>query len=73
MAILRPLVAQSGHLAAYTSSNSLIVSDRASNVDRMQRLIAQIDQNGDRTVEIIHLDNAVADDVVRVLTTLESV
>ena len=70
VAILRPLVAQSGHLAAYTSSNSLIVSDRAANVERMERLIAQIDQNGDRTVEIIHLENAVADDVVRVLTTL---
>jgi general secretion pathway protein D len=70
VAILRPLVAQSGHLAAYTSSNSLIVSDRAANVERLERLIDQIDQNGDRTVEMIHLDNAVADDVVRVLTTL---
>ena len=70
VAILRPLVAQSGHLAAYTSSNSLIVSDRASNVQRLEQLISQIDQNGDRNIELIHLDNAVADDVVRVLTTL---
>src|SRR5262249_29183742 len=52
VAILRPLVAQSGHLAAYTSSNSLIVSDRAANVERLERLIGQIDQNGDRTIEI---------------------
>ncbi len=70
VAILRPLVAQSGHLAAYTSSNSLIVSDRASNVRRLEVLINQMDQNGDRDIEIIHLDNAAADDVVKVLTTL---
>ena len=70
VAILRPLVAQSGHLAAYTSSNSLIVSDRAANVVRMEKLIDQIDQNGDRNIEIVHLENAVADDVVKVLTTL---
>lgn len=70
VAILRPLVAQSGHLAAYTSSNSLIVSDRAANVRRLEQLIYQMDQTGDRDVELIHLDNATADDVVRVLTTL---
>ncbi|MFI4979019.1 MAG: type II secretion system secretin GspD [Nevskiales bacterium] len=70
VAILRPLVAQSGHLAAYTSSNSLIVSDRAANVRRMESLIYQMDQNGDRNVEIVHLENAAADDVVKVLTTL---
>jgi len=70
VAILRPLVAQSGHLAAYTSSNSLIVSDRASNVERLQVLIGEIDKNGDRDIELIHLENAAADDVVKVLTTL---
>jgi general secretion pathway protein D len=68
--LLRPLVATSGHLAAYASSNSLIVSDRAANIERLQILIDQIDQNGDREVELIHLDNASADDVVKVLTAL---
>jgi general secretion pathway protein D len=70
VAILRPLVAQSGHLAAYTSSNSLIVSDRAANVERLQTLIDEIDVNGDRDVELVHLENASADDVVKVLTAL---
>ncbi len=32
VAILRPLISQSGHFAAYTGNNSLIISDRASNV-----------------------------------------
>jgi general secretion pathway protein D len=70
VAILRPLVAQTGHLAAYSSSNSLIVSDREANVRRLQELIEQIDRKGDRDVELVHLENASSDDVVRVLTTM---
>src|SRR5580658_7999975 len=33
--LLRPLIPQSGHLAAYPSGNMLIISDRASNVSRI--------------------------------------
>ena len=70
VAILRPLVAQSGQLAAYASGNSLIVSDRAANVDRLQRLIEQMDRNGDRDTVLVPLENAGADDVVKVLGSL---
>jgi general secretion pathway protein D len=70
VAILRPLVAQTGHLAAYAPSNSLIISDRAANVERMARLIAQIDANGEREIQVVPLQYAAADDVVRVLTSL---
>ncbi len=70
VAILRPLVAPSGQLAAYGSSNSLIVSDRAANVDRLQHLIEQMDRSGDRDVEMVTLDNASADEVVRIVTGL---
>jgi type II secretory pathway component GspD/PulD (secretin) len=45
--ILRPLIPQYGHLAAYPASNMLIISDRASNVNRMMRIIQRIDQQGD--------------------------
>ncbi|MBL6751491.1 MAG: type II secretion system secretin GspD, partial [Nevskia sp.] len=69
-AVLRQLVAQNGALVAYPPSNSLIVSDRASNIARLARLIGQMDQAGDRGVELVHLDNASADDVVRTLTQL---
>ncbi|HWY25589.1 MAG TPA: type II secretion system secretin GspD [Nevskia sp.] len=70
VATLRPLVAQSGQLAANASSNSLIVSDRAGNVARLQRLVAQLDRGGDREVEVVALQNAVAEDIVRSLTAL---
>ena len=70
VAALRPLVGQSGQLAANASSNSLIVSDRAGNVARLEKLIAQLDRGGDREVEVVPLQNAVADDIVRSLTAL---
>ncbi len=70
VAILRPLISQSGHFAAYAGNNSLIISDRAANVTRIERLIAQIDQSGDREIDVIKLENAAAGDVVRILTTL---
>ncbi|HUS24809.1 MAG TPA: type II secretion system secretin GspD [Candidatus Binatia bacterium] len=68
--ILRPLMSQWGHLAAYGPSNMLIVADRASNVVKLQKLIAQIDQAGDRDIELIKLQNASAGEMVRILTTL---
>ena len=68
--ILRPLVAQQGHLAAYPATNVLIISDRASNIIRIDRIIAQIDQEVDSDIEIIKLKHAFAAEVVRLLTAL---
>ena len=55
--ILRPLIPQYGHLAAYPASNMLIISDRAANVNRMMRIIQRIDQTGDEA-DRRHADGA---------------
>jgi len=68
--ILRPLVPQWGHLAAYQPSNILIISDRAANVRRLEQLIKQMDQVGDREIVRVKLVNAAASEVVRILTAL---
>jgi len=68
--ILRPLVPQQGHLAAYPATNVLIISDRASNVERLLTIIRRIDQVSDSEIEIIALQHASATEVVRVLTSL---
>lgn len=68
--ILRPLVPQWGHLAAYQPNNTLIISDRAANVERLGRLITQMDQAGDRDIEYIRLQHAAASEVVRILTAM---
>jgi general secretion pathway protein D len=67
--VLRPLQPQSAHLAAYPSGNILIISDRASNVNRLTRIIERIDQVGDNDVDIIRLEHASSSEVVRVVNT----
>ncbi|MDH4105242.1 MAG: type II secretion system secretin GspD [Gammaproteobacteria bacterium] len=68
--ILRPLIPQYGHLAAYPSSNMLIISDRASNVNRIMRIIQRIDQQGDEAVDVVQLQHASAAEVVRIVNSL---
>ena len=68
--ILRPMIAQYGHLAAYPSSNILIVTDHASNVARIIRIIRRIDQVGSTEPEIVQLQNAGASEIVRVVNSL---
>ncbi|MFZ1907146.1 MAG: type II secretion system secretin GspD, partial [Steroidobacteraceae bacterium] len=68
--ILRPLVPQYGHLQAYPSGNILIITDHASNVSRLIRIIRRIDQIGNQDPEIIPLQNASASEIVRVINSL---
>jgi general secretion pathway protein D len=67
--VLRPLMPNAGHMAAYPPSNILILSDRASNVNRLLRIVRRIDQAGDNDVDIINLQHATASEVVRVVNT----
>ena len=69
--ILRPLIPQYGHLAAYPASNMLIISDRAANVDRIVSIIRRIDQSSDDDYEVIRLTHASAAETVRVATALQ--
>ena len=68
--VLRPLMPQNAQLSAVTGANILILSDRASNVNRMMRIIARIDQVGSSDIDVIPLQSATAADTARVLTTL---
>jgi general secretion pathway protein D len=68
--ILRPLIPQYGHLAAYPASNMLIISDRAANVNRVMRIIERIDQQGDEAVDVVQLQHASAAEVVRIINSL---
>ena len=68
--LLRPLIPQFGHLAAYPGGNMLIISDRASNVERIIRIVRRMDQDSNEPFELIPLQNASADDVVRTINQL---
>lgn len=67
--VLRPLQPQAAHLAAFPGSNILVISDRASNVNRIMRIIERIDQVGDTDVDIVRLEHASSAEVVRVVNT----
>ena len=48
----------------------LIISDRASNVNRMLSIIRRIDQSNDDDIEVVRLEHASAAEIVRLMTTL---
>lgn len=68
--LLRPLVPNWGHLVAYPGNNMLIVSDRAGNVARIEGLLRQLDQAGDREIESVVLQYASATDVAKLASDL---
>ena len=68
--ILRPMVPQYGSLVAYPAGNILVITDHASNVNRMIRIIRRIDQVGNQDPEIVPLTNASAAEIVRVVNSL---
>ncbi|MCU7935534.1 MAG: type II secretion system secretin GspD [Candidatus Thiodiazotropha sp. (ex Dulcina madagascariensis)] len=70
--ILRPLIPQEGHLAAYPDTNVLIISDRRQNVDRLMKIIQKIDRVSDSSIEVITLQHASAAEVVRILNGLQA-
>ena len=67
--VLRPLMPQAAHLAAYPASNILIISDRANNVSRLMRIVQRIDRVGDTDVDVINLQNASSGEVVRIINS----
>src|SRR5450755_555432 len=68
--LLRPLIPQQGHLAAYPSGNMLIISDRASNVSRIMKIIERMDESGDEPIDVVPLHNASATEMVRTINQL---
>ena len=57
-------------MIAHPGSNSLVVSDRASNVQRLVAIIQRIDTVSDAQVEVIPLTHANASEMARTLTLL---
>jgi general secretion pathway protein D len=68
--ILRPLMPQGAQLIAHPASNSLVISDRAGNVERMISIIQRIDTVSDSGVDVIPLQHASAAEVARILSQL---
>ena len=70
VSILRPLMDNNGHLAADPVSNSLILSDNASNIQRMLAIIKRVDISTGQEIEVIPLQYALGSEIVRLLDKL---
>ncbi|MBS3745362.1 MAG: type II secretion system protein GspD [Wenzhouxiangellaceae bacterium] len=70
--ILRSLVPQSTYLAAHENSNSLLVSDRAAGVRRLQAVIRRLDAASDNGAEVLALSHANADEVAEIANQIYS-
>ncbi len=68
--VLRPLVPQQAHMAAYAPSNAIIISDVAANINRIRDIIEHMDKSAVQKTEIVKLRYAVAEDIVQMLDKL---
>ena len=65
--LIRPLVPQYGHLAAITSANAIIISDRSANIQHIEDLLRQLDQKGQNDYSVLNLQHAWVMDTAEVL------
>lgn len=71
MGVLRPLMPASAHMAVYDATNTLIVTDTAANLEKVNRIIAILDKPENKVdFEIVPITHAAASDIA---STLKSV
>ena len=68
--ILRPLVAQHGHVAAVQRANVIILSDHVSNILRLKKLILEIDVADEQEMLVVPLEHMFVGNLVEVLQRL---
>ncbi len=68
--ILRPMVAKYGHLAGVAAANALIISDHVNNIQRIQRIVGELDSPSNYELEVVQLQEAWVGDMVKLLEEL---
>ncbi len=68
--LLRPLLPQEAHLAATPTTNVLVAADVKANIDRLLRIVREVDVQPTQDVDVITLKHAAAEDLVRTLDAL---
>lgn len=70
VATLKPLVSPNSSMNAYSGNNSIVITDYASNIQRIAQLIASLDTPDAGNVQSIQLKNATALETVALLTKI---
>jgi len=68
--LLASLVEKTGLLVPYAETNTIIVIDTVSNINRLVRIITELDVPGDEEIWVTQLRQAKADDLAKKLATL---
>lgn len=67
--VLTPLVPKNSNIVAYAPANTLIITDTAANINRLLKIIQELDvASAFDALEIIPLQNASADEVAQICT-----
>lgn len=69
--LIRPLAPQHAHVAAYSPSNAIIISDTSANISRIRKVIESIDLSAVQETDIVTLEHASSEEVVRMLEQLQ--
>jgi len=70
--VLRPLMPQGSSATAYNPTNVLILAGRANNVQRLAKVVRQINAKNGSHIQVINLRHASASKVKTILSSLES-
>jgi len=69
--LLAPLVSKQGVMVAYEPTDTLILTDYQSNIQRLLHIIEELDvESGEATISVLQLEYASAEDIAKTLTQL---
>jgi len=69
--VLIPLVPSTSNVSAYGPSNSLIITDTSANIDRLAKIIFELDQpDSEGSIEIVPVLNASVEDLAKILNEI---
>lgn len=69
---IRPLMPQYAHLAAIPGTNALIISDRAENIEQIEKLVRTLDGTGEDDMEAITLRNSQAEEIIGLVDAMSA-
>ena len=70
--MIKPITGRQSHLSSIPSVNSILLVDRASNVERIKDLLIDLDKNNTAKISIIKLDNLSSIEGARILDRLKT-
>lgn len=69
---IRPLMPQYAHLAAIPGTNALIISDRAENIEQIEKLVRSLDGTGENDIEAVSLKNSQAEEIIGLVDAMSA-